>query len=43
MKIGKPTITKSAPKRKQGKIGKTEDQPIPVQLPKKKEADVPSK
>lgn len=42
MKIGKTTTTRVAPKRKQVKV---EPKPIgiPVELPKKKEADVPSK
>lgn len=42
MKIGIPKIVKTAPKREQGKL-KPKEAPIPVILPKKKEADVPSK
>lgn len=43
MRIGKVTTTTSAPKRRKFVKVKPTEQPIPVQLPKKKEADVPTK
>lgn len=44
MKIGKPVINKTTPTRRAVKV-KTTKTPvgIPIQLPKKKEADVTSK
>lgn len=42
MRIGKTITTKNAPRRKAVKV-KTQPAGIPIELPKKKEADVPTK